>query len=105
MMILACGILVAVSVYLLLDVNLVRQVFGLVLLGSAINLILLLCGRLQGHFPVFISKEAHQLFANPLPQALILTAIVIGFALFAYLCVLLKVKYGAADRKETELES
>ena len=93
MIMIACGVLVAISIYLLLEASLLRRIFGLVLLGSAINLIILICGRLKGHFPVFIVKQVKHLFANPLPQALILTAIVIGFALFAYLCVLLKGKY------------
>lgn len=92
MMIIACGLIVAVSIYLLLDTNLLRRVFGLILLGSDVNLILLICGRLHGHHPVFISGHMGH-FANPLPQALILTAIVIGFGLLAFLCCLLKLHY------------
>ncbi len=89
MMILACGILMSLSIYLLLEPALIRRVFGLVLLGSTINLIILICGRLASKQPAFIQVSHHDM-ANPLPQALILTAIVIGFGLLAFLCALLK---------------
>jgi multicomponent Na+:H+ antiporter subunit C len=89
MIILACGILITVSVFLLLETNLLRRVFGLVLLGSAINLVILICGRLHFVQPAFINDKIHDM-ANPLPQALILTAIVIGFGLLAFLSALLK---------------
>jgi len=91
MMIIACGILFSVSIYLLLEPHITRKVFGLVLLGSTINLIILICGGLDKLYPAFLTKD-HIAgdFANPLPQALILTAIVIGFGLLAFLCAPLK---------------
>ncbi|MEM9242486.1 MAG: NADH-quinone oxidoreductase subunit K [Pseudomonadota bacterium] len=89
MIILACGILIGISIFLLLEPSITRRVFGLVLLGSTINIILLICGRLYSIHPVFINGKAIKM-ANPLPQALILTAIVIGFGLLAFLCALLK---------------
>ena len=90
MIIIACGVLVAVSVFLLLEGRWLRKVFGLVLLSNAINLIILICGRLGNTAPAFVGKASVATLSNPLPQALILTAIVIGFGLLAYLCALLK---------------
>lgn len=89
MMILACGILIGASVFLLLDGSRVRHVLGLVLFGNTINIIILLTGGLSNQLPVFIGKSLPGDFANPLPQALILTAIVISFGLLAFLSVLL----------------
>jgi len=90
MMILACGILLSISIFLLLETNIIRRVFGIVLFSSVINLIILICGRLNGFKPTFVSPLSMNHLANPLPQALILTAIVIGFGLLAFLCALLK---------------
>ena len=89
MIIIACGILISISTYLLLDKHIIRRVFGIVLLGSTINIIILICGKLGHTTPAFISDKMHDL-SNPLTQALILTAIVIGFGLLAFLCVLVK---------------
>ncbi len=90
MILIACGILVSVSIYLMLEFNIVRRVFGIVLLGNTINLIVLICGRLHMFYPPFIQESPSVEVANPLPQALILTAIVIGLGLMAFLVTLLK---------------
>ncbi|WP_440682550.1 NADH-quinone oxidoreductase subunit K [Cysteiniphilum halobium] len=89
MIIFACGVLISISIYLLLDRNIIQRVFGVVLLGSTINIIILICGRLGNTAPAFITDKQHDL-SNPLTQALILTAIVIGFGLLAFLCALIK---------------
>ena len=96
MIIIACGVLLSISLYLLLETTTTRRVFGLVLLGSTINLVILICGRFVSKRPAFIAGFSNDL-ANPLPQALILTAIVIGFGLLAFLCALLKRQYGEDD--------
>lgn len=85
-----CGILVAVSIYLLLEAALHRKIFAFVLLSTVINIIVLYSGKLTHKNPVFVGAQSHQPFANPVPQALILTAIVIGFGLLIFLCVLMK---------------
>jgi len=87
---LTCGILVSIGAYLILEGNLLRRVFGIVILSTAINIILLISGRLKHSLPVFIGNSSPDSFSNPLPQALILTAIVIGFGLLAFLCALVK---------------
>lgn len=85
------GILFAISIYLLLRRNLVRVVIGVIILSNAVNLLLFTLGRVsRGAPPLIPSGEYVPIdpIANPLPQALILTAIVIGFGLLAYTLVL-----------------
>lgn len=85
------GALVAGSVYLLLSRNLLRLLFGVILLSNAVNLAIFLVGGLTFGEPPLIAAGQKMLegtYANPLPQALILTAIVIGFGLLAFSLVL-----------------
>lgn len=88
-LILTIGILVSISVYLLLQNQLFKRLFGFMLFATVINIIILICGHSYSINPAIVTKQiAH--YANPLPQALILTAIVIGFGILAYLCALLQ---------------
>jgi multicomponent Na+:H+ antiporter subunit C len=77
----------------MLKKSLVRLIIGIILLGHATNLFLLIIGRATKGIPAFI-KEGSAIpeagFADPLPQALILTAIVIGFGIQAFAIILLK---------------
>jgi multicomponent Na+:H+ antiporter subunit C len=85
------GALTAAGVYLLLDRSLLRMLFGLILLSNAVNLLILTVGGVTRGAPPIIAKGATELsapYANPLPQALVLTAIVIGFGLIAFALVL-----------------
>ncbi len=85
------GVLVAGSVYLMLARNVLRFIFGLVLISNAANLTIFAGGRLTEGAPPLIAEGADApagLVANALPQALVLTAIVIGFGLFAFALVL-----------------
>lgn len=83
--------------YLIQQNSFVKVVFGFGLLSHAANmLILLMAGPAEGLQAPIVPGTPGQpgpadlaAFADPLPQALILTAIVIGFALTAYLCMLL----------------
>lgn len=84
---LVIGILTATGVYLMLARNLLRYLFGLILLSNAANLAIFTAGRLTRASPPLIPeglKAPDIPVANPLPQALILTAIVIGFGLLAF---------------------
>ena len=77
----------------------------MVLLGNGINLLIFVAGRLTAATPPIIPKGADAAalpYANPLPQALILTAIVIGFAMFAYLVVLAFRAYQSLDADNTD---
>ncbi len=85
------GVLVAASVHLMLSRSWVRYLFGFVVIGNAVNLLLFAVGRLAVTAPPLVAPGLAAPagpVANPLPQALILTAIVIGFGLLALALVL-----------------
>ncbi|BBK30380.1 multisubunit sodium/proton antiporter MrpC subunit [Stella humosa] len=87
----AIGTVVAASVYLFLSRDLLRLLLGFILLGTGANLAILLAGRIGPIQPPLVDPGATALAtsaANPLPQALILTAIVIGFGLTAFALML-----------------
>ena len=99
------GVMVAGSVYLILDRNLIRFIFGLVLVGNAINLMIFTVGGLDSGRPPIIpnpTRAVQEPFANALPQALILTAIVIGFALLSFIFVLFYRAYQDLGTVDTE---
>jgi len=106
---LVVGVLVAAAVYLMLARTLVRFLFGLVLLSNAANLVIFGAGRMTFGAPPLIAEGADAppaLVANALPQALVLTAIVIGFGLFAFALALVFRAYadlGTADSDEMRL--
>ena len=90
------GLLYATGIYLILRRSLVKVIFGLIFLGHAANLLIFTIGRLTKGIPAFIPLGAETLvepYADPLPQALILTAIVIGFGVQAFAIVLFKRTY------------
>jgi len=100
------GVMVAASVYLILDRNLIRFIFGLILASNAINLLIFAVGRLDNRRPPLIPNPGTAVqgaFANALPQALILTAIVIGFALLSFIFVLFYRAYQESGTVDTEL--
>ena len=82
----AIGVLTACGVFLMLRARTFSLVLGLTLLSYAVNLFLFASGRLQTDAPPLIRDGAS--YADPLPQALVLTAIVIGFGMTAYLVML-----------------
>jgi multicomponent Na+:H+ antiporter subunit C len=96
------GVLYTAGVYLMLRRNVVRLVFGLVLLGHAANLLIFAAGGLVRGRPPIVAADAltapHGV-ADPLPQALVLTAIVIGFAVVSYAAVLV---HSVVDRTGTD---
>jgi multicomponent Na+:H+ antiporter subunit C len=84
----SAGLLVAAAVYLLQKRELLRVILGFVLLGHAVNLILIAAGGAAGReapFGLFTDTEGA---ADPLPQAFVLTAIVIAFSITIFLLVL-----------------
>lgn len=83
------GVLFACSVFLILQRSVVRILFGFVLFTNAANLLLLgVSGPPEGRLPPVVDGSGAPA-VDPLPQALILTAIVIGFGVISYLVVLL----------------
>ena len=84
------GLFFAAAIYLMLSPHIVRILLGVSLLGNAVNLLLFTAGRITRETPPVIVEGdiLAAAAANPLPQALILTAIVISFSFFAFLMVL-----------------
>ncbi len=103
------GIVFAVAVYLLLSNHIIRILLGAAILGNAVNLLIFTAGRLTLEVPPIIPDELKvpaEATANPLPQALVLTAIVISFSFFAFLLVLAYRAYqelGTDDAREMRL--
>lgn len=90
------GGLYAAGIYLMLRRSMVKLAFGLSLLGNAANLLIFTAGRLTRGNPPLVAEGQTALaqpYADPLPQALILTAIVIGFGVMAFAMVLIHRAY------------
>lgn len=106
MLALLFGALLAGATFLLLSRSLPRMLLGVFLLGNAANIALYAGGRVLGLGPPLVARGETALAAgagNPLPQALILTAIVISFGLFAFALVMAWAAhraYGTADAEE-----
>ena len=82
------GGLYAAGVYLLLDRSLTRVLLGFLLLGNATNLLLLSSGGPAGLAPILGVAEPAEM-SDPLPQAFVLTAIVITFGISAFLLAMI----------------
>jgi multicomponent K+:H+ antiporter subunit C len=93
------GVLVASGVWLILRPRTFQVIIGLSLLAYAVNLFIFAMGRLRVNAPPVLEPGAPtdvSQYADPLPQALVLTAIVINFAMTALFLVLLLVARGLA---------
>ena len=100
------GLFFTVAIYLILSRHTVRVLLGIAVLGNAVNLLLFTAGRLTREVPPIIAGGLDVLqpeAANPLPQALILTAIVISFSFFAFLLVLTWRAYQDIGTDDSEL--
>jgi multicomponent Na+:H+ antiporter subunit C len=97
----AIWVILAAGAYLAMSRDVLRCVVGLTLIGNAVNLVLLAAGRVNTAQPAVVLAGETMLgeAANALPQALVLTAIVIGFALvcFALVLVLQLVRRAGTD--------
>ena len=95
------GVLTAAGVYLLLRPRTFDAILGLTLISYAVNLFLFSMGRLVvGRAPIL--GEGASGYADPLPQALVLTAIVISFAMTALLAVLAVRAHAARGSDDVE---
>lgn len=102
MVYLLCTVLLAVGLYgIITKKNLIKIVIGLGITEYAINLLFALIGYKKGGTAPIISKGfENAVFVDPLPQALVLTAIVIGLAVTALMvsiCIRIYEKYGTFD--------
>lgn len=95
------AILFACGVYAMLERSLTRVLIGFLLLGNATNLLLLIVMGVPGNAPFY---DAEGSVSDPLPQALTLTAIVITFAVSAFLLALIYRSWqlGQADTVEDD---
>ena len=97
-----CLILFSIGIYcILVKRNLIKIIIGIGIAEYAVNLFFILVGyRVQGRAPILAQDQVIQNMVDPLPQALILTAIVIGLAvtvLIVAIAVRLYEKYGTFD--------
>lgn len=93
------GLLVGVAVWLMLAGDPVRFLFGLAMMSNGVNLAIFIAGRLAWAAPPLIAQGAlapDPGVANAVPQALALTAIVIGFGLFCFMLALVMRARGAS---------
>ncbi len=93
------GMLFAAGTYLLMERSLTRVALGVGVLGNGVNVLLVAVGSRPGRAPII--GEAGEL-TDPLPQALVLTAIVIGFALLAFMLALAWRNWTITDDDEVE---
>lgn len=99
------GVFLSVGIYLLLSRSVIRMLIGLTIFGNGINLLIFTAGRVMREVAPIIPLDrevAEGPMANPLPQALILTAIVIGFSMFSFLLVLAYRAYQTLDADNTD---
>ncbi|MGG5751937.1 Na(+)/H(+) antiporter subunit C [Zafaria sp. Z1313] len=99
-MLVVMGVLFACGIYLLLERSLTRVLLGLMLISNGVNLLILTTGGLPGMAPLYSSSIAAGDYSDPLPQALILTAIVITFAVTAFLLAIIYRSWVIARRDE-----
>ncbi len=97
------GVLVAAGVYLLLERSIIKMLLGLLLAGNGINLLLLTLGGPAGHAPIVgVESDVEPDMADPLAQAMILTAIVITMGVAAFVLALTYRSYTYRARDEIE---
>ncbi|MFN3580030.1 MAG: Na+/H+ antiporter subunit C [Pseudomonas sp.] len=97
---LTLGVLTSCGVYLLLRARTFPVVVGLTLISYAVNLFLFAMGRLHTGLPAVLGRSDE--YADPLTQALVLTAIVIGFAMTAFALVLALRARGELDNDHVD---
>src|SRR5690606_14186172 len=90
------GLLYGSGIYLMLRRSMVKLLVGILLLGNGANLLIFLLGDLTKGKPPVIPPDSNiftAIYADPVPQSLILTAIVISFGLQSFAIILLKKVY------------
>jgi len=98
------GALTAAGVYLILRLRAFSVILGLALLSYAVNVFLFASGRLAINKPPILSPYEDLAYSDPLPQALVLTAIVISFGMTAVLVMVALGAYLESDDDRIDLE-
>jgi multicomponent Na+:H+ antiporter subunit C len=96
------GALFAGGLYMMMRRSAVKLLLGLVLLSHGANLLIFTVGGLRRGRPPLISGDAPLAVADPLPQALVLTAIVISFGLLAFALALVARTVAASGTDDLE---
>lgn len=99
------GTFLTIAIYLMMSKFIIRMLMGVAILGNAVNLLIFTSGRIMREVPPVIGPGLDVPagpVANPLPQALILTAIVISFSFFAFLLVLSWRAYSTLSTDNTD---
>ena len=96
------GALYACGIYLVLERSLTRVLLGLMLLANSTNLLILATGGYAGLAPLYSKDTAAGDYSDPLPQALILTSIVISFAVTAFMLGIIYRTWVLARRDEIQ---
>jgi multicomponent Na+:H+ antiporter subunit C len=99
------GLLYASGIYMMLKRSLVKLIIGLILLGNGANILIFLLGRITKGKPPIIPDHSvafRDIYADPVPQSLILTAIVISFGLQAFAIVLIRRVYSVAGSDDLD---
>lgn len=100
---LTIGALFAAGIFQLLRRNVIRSAIGLILLTYAVNLVLLTTGAFQGESAAYTNALGQ--ISDPLPQALVLTAIIIsmgGFSFILGMLYIISVRYKTSDSDQIE---
>ena len=98
---LTIGAMFGIGVFQMLRRNVIRSTIGLIIISNAVNLFLLSTGAYQGLVAAYVNETGQR--SDALPQALVLTAIVIsmaGFSLVLALLYVLSTRYHTADSDE-----
>ena len=98
------GALTAGGVYLLLRLRTFPVILGLAFLSYAVNVFLFASGRLAIDMSPILSKYGEASYTDPLPQALVLTAIVISFGMTAVLVMIALAAYLEAESDRIDLD-
>jgi multicomponent Na+:H+ antiporter subunit C len=100
----AIGLLFATGIFQMLRRNVIRSAIGLMILANAVNLFLLMTGAFDGTIPAYINGEVG-VRSDALPQALLLTAIVISLGGLAFVLAMLYIvssRYNTSDLDEVD---
>ncbi len=97
------GALTAAGIYLVLRLRTFSTILGLALMSYAVNVFLFASGRLAVDMPPILSPYGEASYSDPLPQALVLTAIVISFGMTAVLVMVALGAYLESDDDRIDL--
>lgn len=99
----AVALLTSCGVYLVLRLRTFPVILGLSLLSYAVNVFLFSTGRLVQNMPAILNKYTETSYADPLPQALVLTAIVISFGMTALVVMIALGAYLSSDTDKIDM--